>query len=168
VDYQTTREQAHWLDKWYTQQGMPVQSHGCAIANTALDCPIQMSPNFLLQPGPDAIDVEDLIKDTERGVYFEGGGIDVDQQVKNGVCTTRPAPREIRNGKLGPFLMGAAVLFNSSELWKNVKALGGEKSAGYDMAGEYKGEPRQFCWCNINAVPIKVANCAIIDTTRRV
>jgi TldD protein len=171
VDYQTTREQAHWLEDWYTKNGMPVQSHACAVAETALDCPIQMSPNFTLEPGAEAVDIDDLIKDTERGIYFPGGGAQVDQQVKNGIWRLNSrdsnGPREIRNGKLGSVLIGAAVLFNSQELWKHVTALGGTASARDIQAGERKGEPAQRGHCNVRAVPMKVTDCAIIDATRK-
>jgi TldD protein len=169
VDYQTTREQAHWLAKWYATQGRPVQSHGCAVAETALDVPIQMNPNFMLEPGAEAIDVDDLIKDTERGVYFPSGWLQVDQQVKNGIFHRGviKLPREIRNGKLGPLLPDAGVLFNSTELWKNVIAVGGAASAKWAQASETKGEPSQRGQCNVCAVPMKVKDCAIIDTTRK-
>lgn len=170
VDYQSTREQAHWIADWYAKRGMPVQSRGCAVAVTALDFPLQMSPNFTLHPGPDAIDVDDLIKDTERGVYFPSGRIEIDQQVKNGMYAFAPGgpqPREIRNGKLGSILLGAAVSFNSLELWKNVIALGGEKSAQFSTAGESKGEPSQSSQCNVRAVPMKVKDCTMINATRK-
>jgi TldD protein len=170
VDYQTTREQAHWIADWYTRKGIPIQSNGCAVAETALDYPMQMSPNFTLEPGPEAIDVDDLIKDTKRGVYFPAGILQVDQQVKNGVVRPSPGappPREIRDGKLGPILNGAGVLFNSRELWKNVLALGGANSADYSAAGESKGEPSQRSQCNVRTVPIKVKDCAIIDVERK-
>jgi TldD protein len=170
VDYQTTREQAHWIADWYTRKGMPIQSNGCAIAETALDYPMQMSPNFTLEPGPEEIDVDDLIKDTKRGVYFPSGVLQVDQQVKNGVFMPvpgAPPPREIRNGKLGPILNDPGVLFNSQELWKNVLALGGANSAAYNAAGESKGEPSQWSQCNVRTVPMKVKDCAIIDVKRK-
>ena len=32
VDYQTTREQAMWLDWWYKSRNMPTRSHGCSYA----------------------------------------------------------------------------------------------------------------------------------------
>jgi predicted Zn-dependent protease len=127
-----------------------------------------MSPNFTLEPSAEAIDVDDLIKDTERGVYFPSGWAQVDQQVKNGMYRSYPLiPREIRNGKLGPVLIGAGVLFSSQELWKNVVAVGGAASAQYAGQGEAKGEPSQSGQCNVRVVPIKVKDCAIIDTTRK-
>jgi TldD protein len=169
VDYQTTREQAHWLAEWYAKRGQPIQSHACAMAATALDCPIQMSPNFVLAPGSESINVDDLIKDTEHGIYFPAVGVQIDQQVKNGSCVGLPdnQPREIHNGKLGPILTGASVLFNSRELWKNVTALGGDASAEFTLQEESKGEPSQRGSCNVQAVPLKVKDCAVIDVMRK-
>jgi TldD protein len=166
VDYQTTREQAAWLSTWYTKHGMPLQSHACAASETALECPIQMSPNVLLTPGREAIGVEDLIKDTARGVYVPIASASVDQQVRNGFVQSQSV-REIRNGKLGAVLKGAGVLFRSLDFWKNVTALGGGQSAQFMQAGESKGEPTQQGLCNVQAVPMKVTGCAVIDVTRK-
>jgi TldD protein len=173
VDYQTTREQAAWLAPWYTKRGMSVQSHGCAVAETALDCPIQQSPNFILVPGKNTLTVEELIQDTTHGVYFPDGWLNMDQQVKSGVFHAASGdpqllPREIRNGKLGPILTNAAVLFNSNELWKNVIALGGTDSIATTIRSESKGQPPQSGQCNVTAVPMKVKACSLIDGTRTV
>jgi TldD protein len=164
IDYQTTREQAAWIAPWYEKRGLPVRSHGCAVAESALDCPIQMRPNLSMTPGASSADVDDLIKETARGVYFPSCRVDVDQQVKNGLCIepTR-GPREIRNGKLGPYLSGAAVMFSAQQFWTNVKAIGGTASARYVALSMDKGEPRQGSQCNVRAVPMKVAGCAIVN-----
>jgi TldD protein len=169
VDYQTTRELTHWLADWYTKAGVPVRSHACAVAETALDYPILMSPNIALEPGVEAIGVDDLIKDTKRGIYFPDGRFQVDQQVKNGILygSELRKPREIRDGKLGTFLTGAGLLFNSQQLWKNVLAIGGAASAQFTDQGESKGEPSQAGQCNVSAVPIKVKDCSVIDMRRK-
>jgi TldD protein len=171
MDYQTTREQAEWLAPWYTKRSMSMQSRGCTVAETALDCPIQQSPNFVLVPSKGTLTVEELIQDTTHGVYFPDGWLSMDQQVKNGVFHAAAwdpqlLPREIRNGKLGPILTHAAVLFNSNELWKNVIALGGADSVKTTIRGESKGQPPQSSQCNVTAVPMKVRACSLIDDTR--
>jgi predicted Zn-dependent protease len=130
-----------------------------------------MSPNFLLAPGTEAIGMDDLIKDTARGVYFPSGWASVDQQARNGLYANAGiganGPREIRNGRLGPVLIGAAVLFESRELWKNVTALGGEPSTLFTRAEASKGEPAQRSPCNVRAVPMKVSGCAVINFTKK-
>ena len=171
IDYQTTREQAHWLTPWYEKHGMTTQSRGCSTSAEAKDCPIQMNPNLVLQPSREetTVTVDDLIKDTARGIYFESAQIDLDQQVRNGLLTGVPGlpPREIRNGKLGQRVPNAGLLFSSLAVWRHVVALGGAKSAVTILAGETKGEPGQTSICNVTAVPFKVTDGTIIDGARR-
>jgi TldD protein len=167
VDYQSTRELAQGLAPWYAKQGKTVPLHGCAVAETALDYPIQMNPNFVLQPGSEAVQVEDLIKDTKLGVYFPSADTDADQQSRNGIAVTMPGPREIRNGRLGGTLTGAAVLFSSMDFWKSVQAIGGPGSAQYSTQNEMKGEPSQQSSCNVCAVPMKVTKCNVIDFKKK-
>lgn len=176
VDYQTTREQAHWLEPWYRKQGMTVQSRGCAYATTALDCPIQMPPNLVLHPGRDAVSVDDLIKDTARGIYIPRGEPEMDFQVLTGLMRTnypdpKERPREIRNGRLGAFLDGVGLLFTSPTLWKNVVGVGGPNSTEIDVEGGEdfpKGDPSQESESNCWTVPMKVKECTIIDARRSV
>jgi TldD protein len=169
VDYQTTREQAHMLASWYEKRGMTVQSRGCARAATALDEPIQMMPNLILSAGHETMSVDDMIKETTRGVYFPRGSLQIDQQVRTGVFQGAPhnLPREIRNGKLGQALVDAGVLFTSLNLWKKVVALGGSDSAKTTDRREYKGQPSQLGDCTVTAVPIKVKDCSVINYKRR-
>jgi predicted Zn-dependent protease len=92
----------------------------------------------------------------------------MDQQVKTGIYDGLGSVREIRDGKLGAILEGASILINSSSLWKNVIALGGDESAKFSAIGEGKGEPSQKCLCTVRSGPVKVKDCAVIDGARRV
>jgi TldD protein len=174
VDYQTTREQAAWLAPWYANRGRPVQSHGCAVAQTALDCPIQQSPNFVLSAGASGATEEDLIKTVTRGIYFPPsafGEISMDQQVKNGVIENRTAvpeymPREIRNGKLGAHIANVGILFRTQEFWKHVQTLGGSNTTVTVLASERKGEPSQEAECNVTAGAMLVRECTIVNAAR--
>jgi len=167
VDYQTTREQAAWLAPWYAKRGMSVQSRGCARASTALDTPMQMTPNLTLAPGKASVSIEDMIKDTKRGLLFVAGGADMDHQVKNGVFSSVVKPREIRDGRLREAVSNVGVLFSSLELWKHIVAIGGPGTESTSVAEYAKGQPTQYGDCNITAVPLKVTNLAIIDISRR-
>ena len=159
----TTREQAAWLAPWYTKHGMTVQSRGCAIAETALDCPIQMSPNLVLSPGREAVNEEDLIKDTPHGAYVSGENqLIVDFQRRTGVL--QGTIRAIEHGKLGPILQNAGIQFTSADLWKHVVALGGPATTETFMASQTKGQPSQSCTTNVTVVPMKVNDCAIVNS----
>ena len=164
VDYQTTREQAQWLAPWYATHGMPVQSRGCAIAETGLACPLQQSPNFVLSPGREAVSEADLIRDTAHGVYVAGDcQLLVDFQRRTGVLLG--ALRAIDQGTLGPLLENAAVQFTSAEFWQHVVALGGPATAETFLASQTKGQPSQTSLTNVTVVPLKVKDCAIVNAS---
>jgi hypothetical protein len=75
--------------------------------------------------------------------------------------------REIVNGKLGPIVTGLQFLFETTELWKNVQALGGASSLQQFPSGEKKGEPLQSANYSIQAVPAKIKDVDFIDPRRR-
>jgi TldD protein len=183
VDYHTTREQAQWLAPWYEKHGQSIKSHGCAVAATALDEPIQMCPNLVLEPSTEQIRVEDLIKDTKRGIYWPtpGFGSGVDQQLRNGTLCSgaeEHCPREIRDGKLGAYIGGggsfankklgaAIILFNSMEFWKNAMVVGSAEGTYTMNERQKKGQPSQRVFHAATAVPMKVKELAVVDGTRR-
>ena len=83
-DYQTTREQATWLDWWYKKQGKPTRSHGCSYAQSWSDVQFQRMPNVSLLPGEQNLKWEDLIAATDRGIAIVGdGSFSIDQQRYN-------------------------------------------------------------------------------------
>jgi TldD protein len=51
VDYQTTREQAPYLDWWYKKSNRAVRSHGNSYAQSWSDVQFQRMPNVSLLPG---------------------------------------------------------------------------------------------------------------------
>jgi predicted Zn-dependent protease len=75
--------------------------------------------------------------------------------------------REIVNGKLGAVLEGANFLFNTSQFWNDVVAIGGRKSAEWHGLRRMKGQPAQQTTYSVSAVPIVVKDMAIIDSTRK-
>lgn len=164
TDYQTTREQAAWLTPWYTAQHRPVRSHGCAGSASALAFPMECTPNLTLAPGAHDIDLDALIADTKRGLLFDGG-ISTDYQSRSGYGIG--TFREIVNGKLGAIVDSAAVVFDSSQIWKGLKAIGGPSSQARVAAAGAKGQPAQRYAYTVSAVPALLTNAAIIDLKRQ-
>ncbi|MEP6778629.1 MAG: TldD/PmbA family protein, partial [Gemmatimonadaceae bacterium] len=83
-DYQTTREQAPYLDWWYKQQGLPVHSHGNSYSQSFADVQFQRMPNVSLLPGTKEQSYEDIIAATDRGIAIVGdGSFSIDQQRYN-------------------------------------------------------------------------------------
>lgn len=160
VDYQTTREQAQWLAPWYQQHSVPVRSHGCAAADSALAMTMQHMPNLRLEPAANATTFDTLVAGTPRGVAVTGGLVFIDVQAKTGVVWG--TMREIVQGKLGASLVGAKISFNTTEFWNSVIALGGPSSVERAAAQNTKGQPAQVLWHTVEAVPMAVKNVAVI------
>lgn len=168
VDYQTTREQAAWLAPWYQKQGWPIRSHGCAGAEDALAPTIQHTPNLILQPGADAHDFEQLIEGMDHGLAVQGLDPRMDFQVATGHADVNEI-LEVRRGKPVARLTGnAQLLFRSTELWKNVEAVGGAQSLRWAITGNSrKSEPAQTTAFSVAAVPARIKQLAFIDPKKK-
>ncbi len=75
--------------------------------------------------------------------------------------------RQITNGKLGPHLNSAGLMFRTANFWKNLTALGGPKSERVFGFERYKGQPYQQTYHSVAAVPGLVTNVSVIDAMRR-
>lgn len=183
-NYQTTRAQAEWLARWYQQRGEPVQSLGCAMAPTALEEPLQHIPNLVLQPGPSTATEVSLVEELEHGLHIttippsippdstgpnRAATLGMDWQAVQGVLTPVLAT-VIRQGKpvsMTPTANPMAIVFNTTELWKHVQALGGASSLEY--AGGFTssvGDPVQMTPHSIGAVPARIVQLPVVDTAR--
>jgi TldD protein len=167
VDYQTTREQAAWLAPWYRTQGRAIQSHGCAAADSALSVTMQHMPNLVLEPGRQNVGFSDLVAGTKRGLALVGGSPETNLTGSEGGLFHFHSCREIVNGKLGAEITDLVPIFNSTDFWKHVVAVGGAKSAEQFPSMERKGEPAQITSHSIRAVPATVTNVACISPARR-
>ena len=95
--------------------------------------------------------------------------------------------RKIKNGKLGPVLVGGCVQFDFTELWKHVQTVGGpdtQRTVGtskvvemnsYARQGRYnagldvgKGEPPQMSSRSLRAPATTVLNQSVINPMGRV
>jgi TldD protein len=168
LDYQTTREQAPWLAPWYHKEGRPVRSHGCASADSALAITMQHTPNLVLEPGTEGLSFDDMVRDTKKGLAVMSADIQTDFQCRNGSgLPQKTSVREIVNGKLGAVVTGLGFLFNTTELWKNLVALGGPQSMAQYPFTASKGEPKQNMYFSVKAVPAKITKLSFIDPTRK-
>ncbi len=144
VDYQTTREQASWIEA-YTGNAF---SHGCAHAESWDQLPFQRMPNISLLPGEYDHDVEDLIAASDRAILIEGSGpYSIDQQRYNFQFSGQMC-YEVRDGAVGRMLRDVAYQGNTPEFWNSLDMLGGPRS--YELGGtvsDLKGQPAQ-----VNAV----------------
>jgi len=166
VDYLTNRQTAMELAAIYGPRGEAVQSRGCA-SGVGQMAPKVVLPNLTMQPGKDAMTLEDLIGDTKRGIYvedIESGS--ADQQVLNGQFSIRGGvAREIRSGKLGDRLRDVAIQFVTPEFWRSMDATGGAgsavdtiQSAGFSLIAVI-----QLPFATVTAPPARVRKVNVLN-----
>ncbi|MDQ6831283.1 MAG: TldD/PmbA family protein [Gemmatimonadota bacterium] len=167
VDYQTTREQAPFLDWYYKKLGRPTRSHGCSYAQTWADVQFQRMPNVSLMPGEKDLVWDDLIAATDHGIAIVGdASFSIDQQRYNAQFGGQLF-YEIKGGKITGMLKDVAYQMKTPEFWKSLDMLGGKRS--YNMCGAFgdaKGQPAQVNAITHGCVPARFRNQNVINTGR--
>ena len=167
-DYQTTREQAAWLDWWYKKGGRETRSHGCSYAQNWDNVQFQRMPNVSLLPGEKEQSFEDLIAATDRGIAIVGdGSFSIDQQRYNAQFGGQVF-HEIKGGKIVGQLKDVAYQMRTPDFWNSMDMIGGKKS--YELGGSFfdgKGQPGQINAVSHGAVPSRFRNINVINTGRK-
>ena len=167
-DYQTTREQATWLDWWYKQQGKPVRSHGCSYADNWSSVQFQRMPNVSLLPGTADRSWEDMIAATDRGIAIVGdGSFSIDQQRYNAQFGGQLF-YEIKGGKIAGMLKDVAYQIRTPDFWNSMDMIGGKGS--YEVWGSFfdgKGQPGQVNAVSHGSVPARFKQVNVINTGRK-
>jgi len=167
VDYQTTREQAMWLDWWYKQNGRPTRSHGCSYAQTWADVQFQRMPNVNLMPGAQDTKWEDLIAATDNGIAIVGdGSFSIDQQRYNAQFGGQLF-YEVKGGKITGMLKDVAYQIRTPEFWNALDMIGGKSS--YQLCGAFgdaKGQPSQSNAVTHACPPTRHKQVNVINTGR--
>jgi TldD protein len=168
VDYQTTREQAPWLEWWYSKQSKPTRSHGCSYAQSWDDVQFQRMPNVSLLPGEKDTTWNDLIAATDRGIAIIGdGSYSIDQQRYNAQFGGQVF-YEIRGGKIVGMLKDVAYQMRTPEFWGSLDMLGGRNTYMLGGAfGDAKGQPVQLNAINHGCPAVRMRNVNVINTGRR-
>ncbi len=167
-DYQTTREQAPWLDWWYKQTGRETRSHGCSYAQGWDNVQFQRMPNVSLLPGEKDLTRDDLVAATDRGILIEGdGSFSIDQQRYNAQFGGQTF-HEIRGGKIVGVLKDVAYQIRTPDFWNSMDMIGGKRS--YEIGGSFfdgKGQPGQVNAVSHGSVPARFRNVNVINTGRK-
>jgi len=167
-DYQTTREQASWLDWWYKKQGRETRSHGCSYAQNWDNVQFQRMPNVSLLPGDKEQSFEDIIAATDRGIAIIGdGSFSIDQQRYNAQFGGQVF-HEIKGGKIVGQLKDVAYQMRTPDFWNSMDMIGGKKS--YELGGSFfdgKGQPGQINAVSHGCVPTRFRNINVINTGRK-
>jgi TldD protein len=167
-DYQTTREQAPYLESWYRSQGRDVRSHGNSYAQSWADVQFQRMPNVSLMPGEQDLVWDDLIAATDRGIAIVGeGSFSIDQQRYNAQFGGQLF-YEIRGGKIVGMLKDVAYQMRTPEFWGGMDMLGGKRS--YVLGGAFndgKGQPSQSNAVSHGCPPTRHKAVNVINTGRQ-
>ena len=119
-------------------------SRGCNRATNYYDFPINRIPNLYLEPGKEPLTPQELISDTEDGIYIEGrGSFSIDQHRVN-FQFGGDLFWEIKNGKKTKMLKKVIYRSNNPEFWNSVDAICDERffeTFGVNNCG--KGQPGQ-------------------------
>jgi TldD protein len=157
VGYQTTREQAGWIDE--------KRSRGCSYGQAWDKVPFQRIPNLHLEPSKHDTTQDDLVADTKDGVLVVGrGSWSIDHQRYN-FQFTGGSFFEIKNGKVTTRLRDVAYQSNSLDFWRGCTGIGGKKS--WEMHGTFydgKGEPPQSNACSHGVPPARFSGVNILNT----
>jgi TldD protein len=167
-DYQTTREQAGWLEWWYTQQGRAVRSHGCSYAQGWDNVQFQRMPNVSLLPGEREVSWDDIIADTENGIAIVGdGSFSIDQQRYNAQFGGQLF-YEVKKGKVTGMLKDVAYQMRTPDFWNAMDMIGGR--ASYELGGSFfdgKGQPGQVNAVSHGSPPARFRDINVINTGRK-
>jgi TldD protein len=167
-DYQTSREQAPWLEWYYKKTGRAVRSHGCCNADSWSSVQFQRMPNVSLLPGQKEQSFDDIIAATDRGIAIVGdGSFSIDQQRYNAQFGGQLF-YEIKGGKIVGSLKDVAYQMRTPDFWNSMDMIGGSKS--YELGGSFfdgKGQPGQIGSVSHGCVPARFRNINVINTGRK-
>ncbi len=138
------------------------RANGTTRATKYCDVPITRIPNLYLAPGKKSLSVEQLIADTEDGIYIEGmGSFSIDQMRLN-MQFGGDAFWEIKKGKRTGMLKNVVYNAISYEFWRSCDAIADEryfKRSGFITCG--KGDPMQLAQMTHGASPARFRNIMV-------
>jgi TldD protein len=156
-NFQMAMGQAHLI-------GLPA-SNGCSYADSPCAFPIQRMPNISLAPGAGPCSRDDLISGVEDGLYVVGAGSwSIDQQRDNFQFGGQLF-YEIKNGKLGDMVQGAAYQGRTLDFWKSLDGIGDETT--YRLYGVFtcgKAEPIQLAPVSHGAPCARFRGVEVLNT----
>ena len=168
VDYFTTREFAPQLDWWYRRNGMPVESRGAAGSQGSVLIQVVAPSIAIMDPGEEDVSVEEMIAETEDGIYIHRGGFGfVDPPMLNMQFTASGMAHEIRDGQLGDALNGPSFLASTPDFWRSMDMIGGAGTFDYNGGGTVKGDPFQQIGRTVGAPAARFRDINVFTYSRR-
>ncbi|MCZ6725888.1 MAG: TldD/PmbA family protein [Acidobacteria bacterium] len=160
VNYQAIRDQVHIVGE--------KESHGCCYADGWDSVQFQRMPNVSLRPGPEALAVDEMIKDVEKGIYIIGhGSYSIDQQRYNFQFGGQLF-YEIKDGEVTGMLRDVAYQSNTQEFWNSCVAICDQRD--YRLGGSFfdgKGQPGQISAVSHGCSTTRFNGVDVINTERK-
>lgn len=161
VNYQAIRDQVHMIGQ--------NESHGCCYAQSWNDVQFQRMPNVSLEPGKEKYNINDMIKDVEKGIYIAGrGSYSIDQQRYN-FQFGGTVYYEIKDGKIVGMLDDVAYQSNTQEFWNSCVKICDKDD--YRMFGSFfdgKGQPSQISAVSHGSSTSRFKDINVINTGRSI
>ena len=168
VDYFTTREFAPQLDWWYRRNGIPVESRGAAGSQGSVLIQVVAPSIAVMDPGEEDVTVEEMIAETEDGIYIHRGGFaSVDPPMLNMQFSASGMAHEIRDGKLGEPLSQPSFLARTPDFWQSMDMIGGAGTFAYNGGGTGKGDPFQQIGRTVGAPAARFREVNVFTYGRR-
>ncbi|RFS14255.1 TldD/PmbA family protein [Emticicia sp. C21] len=160
VNYQAIRDQVNILGE--------KESHGCCYADNWNSVQFQRMPNVSLRPGAEKLNVMDMIKGVEKGIYIIGrGSYSIDQQRYNFQFGGQLF-YEIKNGELAGMLDDVAYQSNTQEFWNSCAQICDKDD--YRTFGSFfdgKGQPSQVSAVSHGSSTTRFNGVNVINTGRK-
>ena len=160
-NYQAIRDQVHMIGQ--------NESHGCCYSQSWNDVQFQRMPNVSLEPGKEKYNINDMIKDVEKGIYIAGrGSYSIDQQRYN-FQFGGTVFYEIKNGKIVGMLDDVAYQSNTQEFWNSCTKICDESD--YRIFGSFfdgKGQPSQASAVSHGSSTTRFNDVNVINTGRTI
>jgi TldD protein len=161
VDYQYTRDQAHWLGK--------SRGHACSYAESWRDVPFQRMPNVNLLPGKSPLSLDQLIAGTDDAVLIKGrSSYSIDHQRYNFQFSGQTA-WQVKGGRVTHMLKDVAYQASTPAFWAACDALCSAEE--YYVGGSFfdgKGQPSQSNAVSHGCVPARFRQIDVLNTARKV
>ena len=161
VNYQAIRDQVNILGE--------KESHGCCYADNWDSVQFQRMPNVSLRPGKEKLNVQDMIKGVEKGIYIIGrGSYSIDQQRYNFQFGGQLF-YEIKNGQIAGMVDDVAYQSNTQEFWNSCAQICDKDD--YRTFGSFfdgKGQPSQVSAVSHGSATTRFNGVNVINTGRKI
>jgi TldD protein len=161
VNYQATRDQVGILGE--------KESHGCCYADDWSSVQFQRMPNISLRPGKEKLNIHEMIKGVEKGIYIIGrGSYSIDQQRYNFQFGGQLF-YEVKNGQIVGMLDDVAYQSNTQEFWNScVQICDKDDYRTFGSFFDGKGQPSQVSAVSHGSSTTRFNGVNVINTGRKI